>query len=141
MGMIQEFKEFAVKGNVIDMAVGIIIGAAFGKIVSSLVADIIMPPIGMAMQSVDFSSLVFVLKDADGKIPAVTINYGKFISAVIDFTIVAFALFMVIKQINRLKRKEDAPVTPTTKACPRCFLTIPIQATRCPECTSELSAV
>ena len=138
MGMIKEFREFAVKGNVIDMAVGIIIGAAFGKIVSSLVTDIIMPPFGMALSSVDFSTLVFSLKDAVGDKPAVTINYGKFISAVIDFTIVAFALFMVIKQINRLKRKEEAPATPATKECPRCLTQIPIKATRCPACTSDV---
>lgn len=138
MGMLQEFKEFAVKGNVVDMAVGIIIGAAFGKIVSSLVADVIMPPIGMALSNVDFSSLVFTLKDAAGDKPAVTVNYGKFISAVIDFTIVAFALFMVIKQINRLKRKEEAPAAPTTKECPRCLSQIPLKATRCSACTSEV---
>jgi large conductance mechanosensitive channel len=138
MGMMKEFKEFAVKGNVIDMAVGIIIGAAFGKIVSSLVSDIIMPPFGMALSNVDFSSLVVTLKEKVGNTPAVTINYGKFISAVIDFTIVAFALFMVIKQINRLKRKEDAPAEPTTKECPRCLTQIPLKATRCCACTSDV---
>lgn len=140
MGMMKEFKEFAMKGNVVDMAVGLIIGAAFSKIVSSLVADIIMPPIGVALGNVDFSSLSIILKAKAGDTPAVVLGYGKFINTVIDFVIVAFALFMVIKQMNRLKRKEESPAAPTNKECPHCCSTIPIKATRCPSCTSELEA-
>ena len=117
MGMLKEFKEFAVKGNVVDMAVGIIIGAAFGKIVSSAVADLIMPPIGALLGGVDFSSLAFTVKDAVGDLPAVSINYGTFIQTVVDFTIIAFAIFIVIKAINSLKRTEEevpeAPPEPT----------------------------
>jgi large conductance mechanosensitive channel len=114
MGMMKEFKEFAVKGNVIDMAVGIIIGAAFGKIVSSFVGDVIMPPIGVLVGGIDFSKLAFIVKAASGEIPAVVIAYGKFIQAVVDFTIVAFAIFIVVKGINSLKRKEEeAPPAPS----------------------------
>lgn len=113
MGMIKEFKEFAVKGNVVDMAVGIIIGAAFGKIISSLVGDVIMPPIGVAMGGVDFSNLSIVVKEAVDKNPAVVIAYGKFLQTVIDFLIVAFAVFMAIKAMNSLKKKEaEAPAAP-----------------------------
>ncbi|OGD67361.1 large-conductance mechanosensitive channel [Candidatus Campbellbacteria bacterium RIFOXYC2_FULL_35_25] len=108
MYMLKEFKEFAIKGNVIDMAVGIVIGTAFGKIVSSFVSDIIMPPIGVLTGGVDFSNLVITLKKASEGIEAVTINYGMFINTVIDFAIIAFAIFMVIKQLNRLKKKEEA---------------------------------
>ena len=140
MSMLGEFKEFAVKGNVVDMAVGIIIGGAFGKIVSSLVADVVMPPIGMALGNVDFSSLAITLKEASGDDPAVVIAYGQFLNTVLDFVIVAFALFIVIKQMNRLKRKEESPAAPSNKECPHCCSTIPIKATRCPECTSELDA-
>ena len=112
MGMVKEFKEFAVKGNVIDMAVGIIIGAAFGKIVSSFVGDLIMPPLGVLIGGVDFSSLVVTLKEAVGEAPAVVIAYGKFIQTVFDFIIIAFAIFMAVKGINSLKRKEEeAPAT------------------------------
>lgn len=107
MGMMKEFKEFAVKGNVIDMAVGIIIGAAFGKIVSSFVGDIIMPPIGVLLGGVDFSSLAFTVQEARGEAPAVVISYGKFIQTMIDFAIIAFAIFMAIKGINSLKRQEE----------------------------------
>ena len=107
MGMMSEFKEFAVKGNVVDMAVGIIIGAAFGKIVSSFVGDVIMPPIGVLLGGVDFSSLAFIVKEAAGEVPAVVISYGKFIQTFIDFTIIAFAIFMVIKAINSFKKKEE----------------------------------
>lgn len=110
MSMIQEFKEFAVKGNAVDMAVGIIIGAAFGKIVSSFVGDVIMPPIGLLIGGVDFSDLAVVLKEAVGDAPAVTLNYGKFIQAIIDFTIIAFAIFVAVKFINKLKKQEpEAP--------------------------------
>jgi len=111
--MIQEFKEFAVKGNVVDMAVGIIIGAAFGKIVSSFVGDVIMPPIGVLLGGVDFTGLAITLKEAAGDVPAVVLGYGKFIQTVVDFTIVAFAIFMAIKAMNTLKRKEEAaPAAP-----------------------------
>ena len=117
MGMMSEFKQFAMKGNVVDMAVGIIIGAAFGKIVSSFVGDVIMPPLGVIIGGVDFSSLAFTLKEAAGDAAAVTINYGKFIQTVFDFTIVAFAIFMAIKAMNSLKKKEEekpaAPPAPT----------------------------
>lgn len=151
MGMMKEFKEFAVKGNVVDMAVGIIIGAAFGTIVKSLVADVIMPPIGLLLGNVDFTNLFIVLKHgaeaasyatlADAQAAgAVTLNYGTFINTIISFLIVAFAIFILVKNINRLKREappEPAPA-PTTKDCPHCFTAIPIKATRCPHCTSNL---
>lgn len=139
MGMIKEFREFAVKGNVIDMAVGIIIGGAFGKIVSSLVNDIVMPPIGMLISQVDFSQLSLVLREKTATEPAVAINYGLFANNVLTFLIVAFCIFVVVKQINRLKR-ADAPAPPSTKKCPRCLSLIDIQATRCPQCTSEIAA-
>lgn len=138
--MLKEFKEFAMRGNVVDMAVGIIIGAAFGKIVSSLVKDVIMPPIGLLLGNVDFSNLAITLREKTDAAEAVTINYGVFINTVIDFVIVAFAIFIVIKQMNRFKRKEAVPVVePTTKECPKCFSVIPIKATRCPNCTSDIS--
>ncbi|MCB1759428.1 MAG: large-conductance mechanosensitive channel protein MscL [Gammaproteobacteria bacterium] len=105
--MMQEFKEFAVKGNAVDMAVGIIVGAAFGKIVSSIVADVVMPPIGLLLGGVDFTDLALTLKEAAGDVPAVTLNYGTFIQTVIDFVIIAFAVFMLVKGINSLKRKEE----------------------------------
>ena len=113
MGMMKEFKEFAVRGNVVDMAVGIIIGAAFGKIVASFVGDVIMPPIGVLLGGVDFTSLAIVIKEATGDVPAVVIGYGKFIQTVVDFSIVAFAIFMVVKGMNSLKKKEEAaPAAP-----------------------------
>ena len=113
MSMMKEFKEFAVKGNVIDMAVGIVIGGAFGKIVSSFVADVIMPPIGVLVGGINFSNLAFTIKEAAGEAPAVVLGYGKFIQTAVDFTIIAFAIFMVIKGINSLKRKEEeAPAAP-----------------------------
>ncbi|MFA6164096.1 MAG: large-conductance mechanosensitive channel protein MscL [Methylobacter sp.] len=112
MSMLNEFKEFAVKGNAVDMAVGIIIGAAFGKIISSLVADVIMPPIGVLIGGVDFTKLALTMKEAVGDAPAVTLNYGNFIQSIVDFTIIAFAIFMAVKIINNLKKKEaEAPVT------------------------------
>ena len=150
MSMIKEFKEFAVKGNVVDMAVGIIIGGAFGTIVKSLVADVIMPPIGMALGNVDFSQLFLVLNSGSAAGPfatlaeaqaagAVTINYGLFFNAVISFLIVAFAVFLLIRAINKLKREEAAPAAePTTHDCPHCYSTISLKATRCPQCTSEI---
>ena len=113
MGMISEFKEFAVKGNVVDMAVGIIIGAAFGKIISSFVGDVIMPPIGVLLGGVDFSDLAYTLKEASGDVSAVVISYGKFVQTMIDFTIIAFAIFMAVKAINSFKKKEEeAPKAP-----------------------------
>ncbi len=148
--MLREFREFAMRGNAIDMAVGIIVGAAFGAIVTSLVSDIIMPPIGLLLGKVDFSNLFLVLKDGAAAGPyrslsdaraagAVTFNYGMFLNTIISFLIVAFAVFLLIRSINRLKRKEEAsPAELTTKNCPYCLLAIPIRATRCPHCTSEL---
>ena len=148
--MFKEFKEFAMRGNVVDMAVGIIIGAAFGAIVKSLVADVIMPPIGLLLGNVDFSNLFVVIKQGDAagtfatvadaqKAGAVTLNYGLFINTIISFLIVAFAVFMLVKGLNTLKRKEEAPpAEPTTKECPHCFSVIPIKATRCGFCTSDL---
>jgi large conductance mechanosensitive channel len=149
LNMLKEFKEFAMRGNVVDMAIGIIIGAAFGKIISSVVTDILMPPIGLLLGKVDFSSLYINLSGipfdnlaAAKAAGAATINYGLFINTVIDFVIVAFVIFLLIKQMNRLKRQpEPAPVAPTTKECLHCFSTIPIKATRCPQCTSELKGM
>lgn len=139
MSMINEFKAFAMRGNVVDMAVGIIIGGAFGKIVSSLVSDVIMPPIGVLLGNVDFSNLVITLKEKTMETDAVTIKYGAFINNILDFVIVVFAIFMVIKQMNRLKNKEEAvPAAPTTKECPKCYSAIPVRATRCPHCTSDV---
>jgi large conductance mechanosensitive channel len=144
--MFKEFKEFAMRGNVIDMAIGIIIGAAFGKIVTSLVNDILMPPIGLLLGKVDFSNLFINLTGkpystlADAKAAGVaTISYGIFINTVIDFIIVAFVIFLLIRQVNRLKRQpEIPPAVPTTKECPYRISHIPIKATRCPHCTTEL---
>lgn len=150
--MLKEFREFAMRGNVVDMAVGIIIGAAFGTIIKSLVSDVIMPPIGLLLGNVDFANLFIVLKEgatagpyaslADAKAAgAVSMNYGVFINTIISFVIVAFAVFLLIRNINKLKRKEEAPpAEPTTKVCPFCLSSIPIKATRCPHCTSNLGA-
>lgn len=150
--MLKDFKEFAMRGNVLDMAVGIIIGAAFGTIVNSLVQDMIMPPIGLLLGNVDFSNLFVVLKEGKVAGPyaslaaaksagAVTINIGVFINTIISFLIVAFSVFLLIRAVNQLKRQEQAPPPPqTTKECGYCFSTIPIKATRCPQCTSELKA-
>jgi len=150
MGMIKEFKEFAMRGNVVDMAVGIIIGAAFGAIVQSLVADVIMPPIGFVLGNVDFSNLFITIKDGAAvagpyaslvdaqKAGAVTINYGMFANKIISFLIVAFAVFMLVRGMNKMIKKEQPPVT--TKDCPYCFTAIPLKALRCPHCTSELKA-
>lgn len=124
MGMMKEFKDFAVKGNVVDMAVGIIIGAAFGKIVSSFVGDVVMPPIGVLLGGVDFTDLAFVVKEAVGDAPAVAISYGKFIQTVVDFTIIAFAIFVAVKAINSLKRKEEAaPAAPPAPSAEETLLT------------------
>ena len=147
--MLNEFKKFALKGNVVDMAVGIIIGSAFGTIVKSFVADIIMPPIGLLLGGVDFSDMFFVLRAgienpgpyvalADAQAAgAVTMNYGVFITNTISFIIVAFAVFWLVKGMNSLRTKEE-PAPATTKACPHCCTSIPLAATRCPACTSEL---
>jgi large conductance mechanosensitive channel len=144
--MLKEFKEFAMRGNVIDLAVGVIIGAAFGKIVGSLVDDILMPPIGLALGRVDFTNLFINLSGKDYPSVAAakaagapTLNYGIFINTVIQFLIVAFVVFLLIRQINRLQGpKEERDLPPTTKNCPYCFSTVYINATRCAHCTSEL---
>ncbi|MFB9868575.1 large-conductance mechanosensitive channel protein MscL [Vreelandella sulfidaeris] len=148
----QEFREFAVKGNVVDMAVGIIIGGAFTLIVQSLVRDVMNPVIGLLVGGIDFSRLFFVLREGSVSAPyatlaeaqaagAVTLNLGLFLNAVVSFTIVALAVFMLVRAINRLKREEvEAPKSPVEKACPYCFMTVPIKATRCGHCTSDLSA-
>ena len=148
--MFKEFKEFAMRGNVVDMAVGIIIGAAFGTIIKSLVSDVIMPPIGLLLGNVDFSNFFIVLKEgsiagpfaslADAqKAGAVTINYGVFINTIISFIIIAFVVFLLIRFINKLKREAEAPpAEPTTKECPHCLSTIPIKAARCAYCTAQL---
>ena len=149
--MFKEFKEFAIKGSVIDMAVGIVVGAAFGTIVASFVADVIMPPIGLLLGKVDFANLFVVLKSGTiaGPYPtiaaakqagAVTLNYGAFINTIISFLIIAFAVFLVIRSINRMKAKQEAAApAPTTKECPFCYVAIPLKANRCPHCTSQLS--
>jgi len=145
--MLKEFKEFALRGNVVDMAVGVIVGGAFGTIAKSLVDDVLMPPVGLMLGGVDFSNLFLVLKQgttpglfyklADAKAAgAVTINYGLFINSVISFLIVAFAVFLVVRAINRMRRGEEAPTT--TKLCPECASVIPIKAKRCPHCTSQM---
>ncbi len=151
--MLKDFKEFALKGNMVDLAIGVIIGAAFGKIVTSLTEDVLMPPLGMLMGKVDFSSLLInltpdkltkagkpVVSLADAKeAGAAVIAYGQFINTVIGFTLVALVVFLLVKQINRLRKAEAAPA-PTTKECPHCVSAIPLAATRCPHCTSTLAA-
>ncbi|MDZ7683378.1 MAG: large-conductance mechanosensitive channel protein MscL [Fodinibius sp.] len=149
--MLKEFKEFAIKGNVVDMAVGIIIGAAFTGVVQSLVKDVLMPPLGLLMGGMDFSNFFMILKE--GSIPppyetmaaarevgAVTLNYGVFFNTMISFAIVSFAVFILIRYINKLKRPQEKPepVSPSVKKCSYCFSDIPVEATRCPHCTSEL---
>jgi large conductance mechanosensitive channel len=147
--MFKEFKEFAMRGNVVDMAVGIVIGAAFGGIVNSFVSDVIMPPVGLFLGSVDFSSLFLVLKEGKVAGPyeslavakaagAVTLNYGVFFNTIISFLIITFAVFLLIRNINRMKKKEDTAAVPTTKECPYCLSAVPLKAVRCPHCTSEL---
>lgn len=145
--MLKDFKEFAMHGSVVDMAVGIILGAAFGKVVTSMVTDILMPPIGMFLGHVDFSNFFISLSGthydtmaAAKKAGAAVIAYGMFINAVFEFLIVAFAVYLVIRQINRLRKPAPAPPTPETKDCPYCVSSIPLKATRCPQCTSELKA-
>src|SRR5690349_8219968 len=147
VAMLKEFREFAARGNVIDLAVGVIIGAAFGKIVTSLVNDIVMPPIGMVIGRVDFKNLFVALNGqtyasiADAqKAGAPTINYGAFLNTVLEFLIVAFVIFLMVRQINRLKTPAPAPPTPEARDCPFCLSRIPLKATRCPQCTSEVAA-
>jgi len=143
--MLREFKKFAMRGNVMDMAIGIILGGAFGKIVASAVSDLVMPPLGMLLGGVDFKDLAVTLKDAvvDEKgvetAAAVQVRYGAFLNTVIDFLIIAFTIFMVVKALNSLKG-EAPPPAPTEKACPSCCMNIPLQAARCPHCTSDLPA-
>lgn len=127
--MLKEFREFAIRGNVMDLAVAVIIGAAFGKIVTSLVDNILMPLIGLVMGGVDFSAL-------NTQIGGAVVEWGLFIQSIIDFIIIAFVIFLIVRAINRLKR--DEPTTPTTKECPHCFTTIPLKAARCPNCTTQL---
>jgi large conductance mechanosensitive channel len=143
--MLKEFKEFAMKGNVLDMAVGIIIGAAFGKIITSFVSDVLMPPIGLLLGNMDFSSLFVNLSGheyptiaAAKEAGAATLNYGIFINTIIDFLIVAFAIFLLVRQVNKMKR-QPPPAAPNTKECPYCASAIPIPASRCPHCTSQLA--
>jgi large conductance mechanosensitive channel len=144
--MLKEFKEFAMRGSVVDLAVGVIIGAAFGKIVSSLVDDVIMPPIGRLLGHVDFSNLFFNLGDksfdslaAAKAAGAPTLNYGLFLNTIISFLIVAFCVFLVVQQVNRWTKKPAAPAAPTTKDCPQCAMAIPIAAKRCGHCTTQLA--
>jgi large conductance mechanosensitive channel len=149
-GFLKEFREFAVRGNVVDMAVGIIIGAAFTSIVTSLVNDVLMPPIGLMVGDVDFKNLFFVLRqgaepgpyasvEAAKAVGAVTINIGLFLNAMLSFTLVAFAAFMLVRTVNRLRRDETPPPPPSTRKCPYCVTDIPLAATRCPQCTSEVA--
>jgi large conductance mechanosensitive channel len=148
--MLKEFKEFAIKGNAIDMAVGVIIGAAFGSITTSLVKDIVMPPISLLTGGLDFSNKFIVLRDAPGgavfvtaadaaKAGAITWNYGNFITLIVNFLIVAFSIFLLVRALNNLKRPKPGTVAPVSKECPFCSMTIPIKATRCPHCTSEMA--
>lgn len=149
--MLKEFKEFAMRGNIVDMAVGIVIGVAFGAIIKSFVDDVLMPPIGLLLGNVDFADLFVTLKA--GSVPgpyatlgaakaagAVTLNYGVFINTIISFLIIAFAVFLVVRQINNLRRREEAAPPPDKKACPYCLSQIPVKAVRCAQCTSELKA-
>ncbi len=150
--MFKDFKDFAMRGNVVDMAVGIVIGGAFGKIIASFVTDVLMPPIGMLLGGTDFSNMYAVLRAGSTAGPyasladaqaagAVTMNYGLFANTVINFIIIAFAIFMVVRAMNKMKKQEvEAPAEPTTKECPHCHTQIPIPATRCPNCTSELGS-
>jgi len=144
--VLKEFKEFAMRGSVVDLAVGVIIGAAFGKIVSSLVEDVMMPPIGRLLGHVNFSELFLNLGDksyetleAAKTAGAPTLNYGLFLNTLINFLIVAFAVFLVVQQVNRWSKKPAAPAAPTTKECPQCAMTIPIAAKRCGHCTAQLA--
>ena len=148
--MLKEFKEFAIKGNAVDMAVGIIIGAAFGSIITSLVKDIIMPPITLLTGGLDFSNKFVVLRDAPGggvfttaadaaKAGAVTWNYGVFVTLIVNFLIVAFSIFLLVRALNKMRQPAPGAAAPVSKECPFCTMTIPIKATRCPHCTSEIA--
>ena len=148
--MLKEFKEFAIKGNAVDMAVGIIIGAAFGSIITSLVKDIIMPPITLLTGGLDFSNKFVVLRDAPGggvfttaadaaKAGAVTWNYGVFVTLIVNFLIVAFSIFLLVRALNKMRQPAPGAAAPVSKECPHCTMTIPIKATRCPHCTSEMA--
>jgi large conductance mechanosensitive channel len=148
--VVKDFKEFIMRGNVVDMAVGIIIGVAFGAVVKALVDDVIMPPIGLILGNVDFSNLFITLKAGKVAAPyaslaaakaagAVTLNYGVFINTIVSFLIVSFAVFLLVRVVNQLRREEAPPAPPDTKACPYCLSLIPVNATRCPHCTSELA--
>ena len=149
--MLKEFKEFAMKGDVLDMAVGIVIGAAFGLIIASLVADVIMPPIGLLLGNIDFSNIFTVLREGKVAGPyatpaaakaagAVTVNWGIFINTIINFVIVGFAIFLLVKGVNKMRREKEAPPAElTTKECPYCLSVIPLKATRCPHCTSQVT--
>jgi large conductance mechanosensitive channel len=146
MSMIKEFREFAMRGSVLDLAIGVIIGAAFGKIVTSFTNDILMPPIGMLLGKMDFSNLFVALNGqsypslaAAKEAGAATLNYGAFINTLIDFLIIAFALFLVVRAINRMQRHPEK-AAPETRECPYCLSVIPVKATRCPNCTSDVSA-
>lgn len=147
--MLKEFREFAVKGNALDMAIGLIVGAAFGAIVTSLVNDVIMPPIGAILGGMDFKDLFIVLKEGTAPAPyaslalakeagAVTLNYGAFVNAVVNFLIVSFSIFMMVRSINKFRKPAPAPAAPTTKPCPFCLTEVPLAAKRCPACTSNL---
>ncbi|TBR24858.1 large-conductance mechanosensitive channel protein MscL [bacterium] len=140
--MLKEFKEFAMRGNVVDMAVGVIIGGAFGKVVTSFLNDLVMPPLGMLTGGVDFNDKVLVLKAAEGTAKAVTLNYGAFITVFVDFVIVAFAIFMMVRLMNTLKKSEPAapPPAATEKPCPECLMNIPLKARRCSHCASAVPA-
>ena len=148
--MLKEFREFAIKGNAVDMAVGIIIGAAFGSIITSLVKDIIMPPITLLTGGLDFSNKFVVLRDAPGggvfttaadaaKAGAVTWNYGAFVTLIVNFLIVAFSIFLLVRALNKMRQPAPGAAAPVSKECPFCTMTIPIKATRCPHCTSEMA--
>lgn len=140
MRLVKEFKEFALRGSMVDMAVGIVIGAGFGKVVNSLVNDIIIPPLSVITGNIDFTEKALVLHEATDGAGAIVFRYGVFINTLVEFLIIAFSIFVVIKYMNKLKRKDDieAPEQPTTKKCPFCFTNININALRCPQCTSDL---
>jgi len=141
MSAVKEFREFAMRGNVLDLAVGVIIGGAFGRIVTSMVNDVLMPPLGLLVGGLDFSSFAFTLKEADASHPAVAFRYGLFINAVIDFLIVAFCIFILVRAINSMHRQQEtatATSLPATKECPECLMTIPAHANRCGHCTAVL---
>ena len=138
MGFIQDFRDFALRGNIVDMAVGVVIGVAFGKVVSSAVDDLLMPPLGLAIGGVHFKDLAIQLKPATEAAPAVMLRYGAFIQSIVDFLIVAFAVFMLVRALNTLKRQE-APAAPNSKVCAFCASSIPLAAKRCPMCTSQLA--